>query len=195
MSDVAQSDWRVDMLRSATAAGARVSASERARNPLIPNNFFDLSEAGFPSDVQVMMIPIPAKGSPAQMSQYHNATAVLGWSHVRWDWISENGGLDGKASVPGASAHDLGNGEYVASLSGYYLMFADKKQYEARRAQNLERANRRIEERVAAVEEDKGGNSRTFGHIDDPQTLSVDDLLEYESRLSFRKGESATQEG
>lgn len=193
MSDVNVSDWRVDMLKAATAAGARVTASDRSRNPLIPNNFFDLSGAGFPSDVQVMMVPIPAKGSPAQMGQYHNVTAVLGWSHVRWGWISENGGLDGKASVPGASAVDLGNGELVASLSGYYLMFADRKQYEARRAQNLERANRKVEERVAAVEEAKEHNSRTFGHIGDPQTLTVDDLLDYESKLSFRQGESATQ--
>ena len=193
MSDVAvqTSDWRVDMLQQATASAGVLSAKDRQRNPLVPNNFFDLTDAGFPADVTVKMVPIPAQGSPNQMAQYHNMTAVLHWRHVKWGWISENGGLDGRANVPGAAKRDLGNGDEVATLSGYYLMFADRKSYEDRRAKNVERANQKLEYKATQQQEGHQHNARTFASSTEAETLTVDDLLAYEEKLPpARRGES-----
>lgn len=175
-------DWRVEMLRTAAQVGEALSVKDRARNPLVPNNFLDVSDAGFPSDIIVKPVAIPAVGNVLQLQQYQEFRNKM-WQHVKWSWISSNGGLDGKASIPGAEARDLGGGELVATLSGYYLMYADKKAYLRRRAENVEAANRRLEERVVGMEEKHERNARTFGSISEAQQLSVDELLEYEAKL------------
>lgn len=175
-------DWRVEMLRTASQVGTALSVRDRARNLLIPNNFLDFSDAGFPSEIIVKAVPIPAQGNTLQLMQYQEYRDKL-WQHVKWDWVSANGGLDGKANVAGAEARDLGNGNLVATLSGYYLMYADKKAYLGRRASNIERSNQRIEERVAQQAEEGEHGSRRSGHVSAPQALTVDDLLEYEANL------------
>ena len=190
--DAGADDWRVEMLRTATQAGVTLSARDRARNPLIPNNFLDVSDAGFPSDITIATVLIPASGNVAQLQQYQEFRHKH-WRHVKMSWISNNGGRDGKAFVPGVEARDLGGGELVATLSGYYLMYASKEAYLSRRAQNVADANRRLESRVQEMEEKHEHNARTFGSISAPQQLTVDDMLEYEANLPEpRRGTPAT---
>lgn len=195
MSDaqgVPNDDWRVEMLRTATQIGEALSVKDRARNPLVPNNFLDVSDAGFPSDIIVKPVLIPASGHVGQLQQYQEYRN-LRWQHVKWSWISSNGGLDGKASVPGAEAKDLGGGELVATLSGYYLMYAYHDAYMGRRARNVAEANRKLEKRMEEIDERHEHNARTSGSITAAQTLSVEDLLEYEAKLPEpRKGTPAT---
>lgn len=186
-------DWAVEMQRTATLVGEVVGVQERSRNPLVPNDFLDFSRAGFPSDIIVKAVLIPATGNPRQMMQYDEYRRLL-WQHVKWDWISSNGGLDGKASVPGAESRDIGGGERVATLSGYYLMYALRAAYLQRRAQNVERANRKLEQRVIDKAEEHDNGARTTGFIEPAQTLTVDDLLKYEAELPpLREGAFTSQ--
>lgn len=175
-------DWRVEMLRTASQVGTALSVRDRSRNALIPNNFLDFSDAGFPSDIIVKAVPIPATGNTLQLMQYQEYREKM-WQHVRFDWISSNGGLDGKANVAGAEGRDLGNGNFVATLSGYYLMYADKGAYLGRRASNIAKRNQLLEDRVHRQSEESEHGSRRTGYISDPKTFTMDELLDYEASL------------
>lgn len=182
------SDWRTELVVAAQSAGARVTARQRAKNPAIPNDFLDMSDAGFPADIIVKGVQIPTAGVPGEMAQYRDMIERQ-WLHVPWSAISSNGGLDGKAFVPGASKHDLGGGHFVASYSGYYLMFADRKQYEQRRAHNSERANESRAYKLQVEEETDIGVRRA--HRDGGAPMSVEELLEFEKSI----GEEAPRRG
>lgn len=168
------------MTTTARAASVRLSARSVSHNPMIPDNFLDVSAAGFPADLIVQGVQIPRQGSPAEMSQYRNMIE-LQWLHVPWSAISTNGGNDGKAHVPGATKVDLGGGQFVASLAGHYLMYADRKQYEQRRARNIERASQSLQYKTEFEEEVDGGVRK--GHMSESGTMSLDELLEYEKKL------------
>lgn len=173
-------DWRTALVSAARDAGSRVSTRERHKNPTMPHDFLDMSEAGFPADLVVKGVQIPSPGIPAEMSQYRGMIESQ-WLHVPWSAISSNGGLDGKAYVPGATKHDLGGGHFVVTLSGYYLMFADRKQYHDRRARNTERAN---ESRAYKLEaEEKSDIGVRKAHRDGGEPMSLDELLEFEKRI------------
>lgn len=181
MSEAVQSDWRQNMVAQAGRAGAMLSAKQQSRNPLIPDNFLDVSDAGFPADLTVVGVQIPRAGSPAEMAQYRNLVNY-GWLHVPWDAISANGGNDGKANVPAAQKMDLGSGEFVATLAGHYLMFADTKLYQERRARNVARENQKLVYKTEEMEE-KSDSGRMFSHSDSSGPMSLEDLLEYEAKL------------
>lgn len=194
-------DWRTAMVAQSEKAAAQLATRDRHRNPLIPDNFLDVSGAGFPADLDVRGVQIPRAGNPAEMMQYRSMLE-LQWLHVPWDAISTNGGRDGKANVPGATPHDLGGGHLVAAVAGNFLMFANRKQYEDRRARNLERANRSIDKK-RHLEEKVGGGAKMFATGEDssgPKTL--EELLEYDKRLGEepaikgeRRGEVTQQKG
>ena len=181
-------DWRTALVSAARSAGERVTARERAKNPAIPNNFLDVSDAGFPADIIVKGVQMPATGVPAEMAQYRGMIESQ-WLHVPWSAISSNGGLDGKAFVPGATKHDLGGGHFVAALSGYYLMYADREQYEKRRALNSERANASRAYKLQIEEEADIGVRKS--HRDGGESMSLEELLDFEKRI----GEEAPRKG
>lgn len=173
-------DWRQALVTAARSAGARISARDRAKNPAIPNDFLDVSDAGFPSDIIVKGVQIPSAGVPAEMAQYRGMIEAQ-WLHVPWSAISSNGGADGKAFVPGASKHDLGGGHLVVTLSGYYLMYADRRQYEQRRAQISERANESRAYKLQVEEEADIGVRKS--HRDGGEPMTLEELVEFEKRI------------
>lgn len=182
------SDWRTALVSAARDAGSRVTSRERSKNPTMPNDFLDMEDAGFPADIIVKGVQIPSAGIPAEMAQYRDMIERQ-WLHVPWSAISSNGGLDGKAFVPGATKYDLGQGHHVASLSGYFLMFADRKQYQDRRARNIERANESRAYKFQVEEEADIGVRRTHRDGGDPMTL--EELMEFDKRI----GEEAARKG
>lgn len=194
-------DWRDEMVERAQRSAAQLATRERHRNPLIPDNFLDVSNAGFPADMDVRGVQIPRQGNPAEMMQYRSMLD-LQWQHVPWHYISLNGGADGKANIPGAVPHDLGGGNLVAALGGNYLMFADRKQYENRRARNLQQANRSIDSKQH-LEEKVDGGARIFSTGEassGPKT--IEELLDYDKRLGEepaikgkRLGDTTQQKG
>ena len=181
MSEAVQSDWRQGMVAQAGRAGAMLAAKEGSRNPLIPDNFLDVSNAGFPADLTIVAVQIPRQASPAEMAQYRNLVNY-GWLHVPWDAISANGGNDGKANVPGAQKVDLGGGNFVATLAGHYLMFADKKQYEERRARNVARASQNLQYKTEELEE-TSEHGRMYSRSDSSGPMSLEELVDYEEKL------------
>ena len=181
MSEAVQSDWRQGMVAQAGRAGAMLAAKDHSRNPFIPDNFLDVSSAGFPADLTIVAVQIPRQSSPAEMGQYRNLVN-FGWLHVPWDAISANGGNDGKANVPGAQKVDLGGGNFVATLAGHYLMFADKKQYEERRARNVARASQNLQYKTEELEE-TSEHGRMYSRSDSSGPMSLEELLDYEEKL------------
>lgn len=173
-------DWRSALVTAARSAGERVTARDRYKNPAIPHDFLDVSDAGFPADIIVKGVQIPSAGVPAEMAQYR-AMREAQWLHVPWSAISANGGADGKAFVPGATKHDLGGGHLVVELSGYYLMYADRTQYQERRARNTERANESRAYKLQVEEEADIGVRKS--HRDGGDTMSLEELLEFEKRI------------
>jgi hypothetical protein len=186
-------DWREAMMASARAAASRVAIKERARNPMIPDNFLDVSDSGFPADITVLGVQIPRPGVPQEMAQYRDMIN-LQWLHVPWSFISKNGGEDGKAHVPGVAKYDLGGGEFVAVLAGNFLMYANREQYQQRRVRNANKADESLQYKVQnrleeATEDGKRRNLRV--ESSDPGPMSLEGLLEYEQRI----GDEAPIEG
>lgn len=178
-------DWRSRLVDTATSAGSRVEARERARNPMVPDNFLDLSDAGFPADIIVLPVQIPRQSEPAEMAQYRDILNMQ-WLHVPWGVISSNGGQDGKAHVPGAVRIDLGGSQFVAGLSGHYLMYANRHQYEQRRNRNLRRYQESVQYKMESrVEELKDASSKTNLRIDATNTgpMTIEELFEYEKSI------------
>lgn len=173
------------MVAQAQATHQRAIARDRVKNPMMPDNYLDFSECGFPSDIHVVGIQIPRPGIPGEMMQYRDAVN-LQWIHVPWDFISQNAGADGKAYVPGATRYELGGGHFVAVVANHYLMFASRQFYEERRARNISKAGESLQYKLDHQEE----VSRESGY---PGTLraenaqsgpmSLDDLLDYEKRI------------
>jgi len=182
-----QEDWRTALVQKATAAGSRLATKERAHNPMIPDNFLDLSDAGFPADLVVLPIQRPRDHVPAEMSQYRDLLNRQ-WQHVPWSVISSNGGQDGKANVPGAVKHDLGSGEFVAMLAGHFLMFANRQQFEARRKTNERRSAEHLQYKMESHEEDVSeqyGRTKAKLRVDATNTgpMTVEQLFEYEKSI------------
>jgi len=178
--DLSQGDWRDGMVNAARAAASRVSVRERAKNPAIPHNFLDVSEAGFPADIIVKAVQIPRAGDPAEMAQYRDMLDRE-WLHVPWNAISTNAGLDGKAFVAGAYKVDLGGGVFVAALAGHYLMFADRHQYEQRRAHIRQQANESRAYKLNNEQETDHGVRKS--RHDGSAPMTVEELLEFERRI------------
>ena len=178
-------DWRDVLVKQATDAGMRTATRERAKNPAIPDNFMDLTGSGLPSDIQVLSIPIPRQGNPGDMAQYRDMVQ-LQWLHLPWSVMSKSGGQDGKAVIPGAVAHDLGNGQFVVTLVGSYLMYANRKQYEDRRKTNLTRNQESLKYKTESRFEgdvrlgDRGG---TRVDMTDTGPMTVEQLFDYEKRI------------
>lgn len=179
-------DWRDVLVKTATEAGSRLSTRERSKNPMIPDNFMDLSGSGLPSDIQVLSIPIPRHTSPSDMAQYQDMIQRQ-WLHLPWSVISKTGGQDGKAVIPGAAAHDLGNGQFVVTLAGNFLMFANRKQYEDRRKEHLKRYQDSVQYKLESrFDEDKDRlGDRGGKRVDVTNTgpMTVDEMFEYEKRI------------
>lgn len=186
-------DWRDVLVKSATEAGSRLTTKERSRNPMIPDNFMDLTGSGLPPDIQVLSIPIPRQSSVGDAAQYRDMIQRQ-WLHLPWDVMSKTGGQDGKAVIPGATAHDLGNGQLVVALTGNFLMYANRKQYEDRRTANLNRYQESIKYKTESRFEgdnrlgDRGGMR---AEITNTGPMTVEELFDYEKRI----GEEAPIEG
>lgn len=175
-------DWRSEMLKAASDASDSLQYYERGRNPALPNNFLDVSGAGFPADLIVIALQIPRQGVPQEMAQYRQVTQELKWLHVPWDYISQNGGADGKPNPPSAVRIDLGTGQAVAGLPGHYLLFASRKQYEDRRTKNIVQASERLAFKAHKEEEFDNGVRRS--HLEDSKgPLTIDDLIEFEKEV------------
>lgn len=186
------SDWREQMINSAREQASISSASETSRNPLVPHNFFEFRDSGFPSDIVVMALQIPRQSSPAELMQYKDMVNIKRWQHVRWEWISENAGFDGKPYPPGVESLDLG-GVLVATVAGHYMMYASREQYEARRRANLEKFSARIAYQLEEWDEqnpETGGRTQSV-YKPAPGGMTLDDLLHYEQEL----GEERSSEG
>jgi hypothetical protein len=177
-------DWRAKLVETASLAGSRIESRERARNPMIPDNFMDLSDSGFPADLIVICVQIPRQDVPAEMAQYRDLLN-LQWLHLPFSAISMSGGQDGKADVPGAVRIDLGGGNFVAGLAGHYLMFANRHQYEERRARNVRRHQESAAAKMEAREELIEGMSKGKYRFDSTDTgpMTVEELFEYEKSI------------
>lgn len=174
----AERDWRKSLVEKATSAGEALSVKERVRNPMVPNNMFDFSAAGFPADIQVLPIQIPRPGDPAEMAQYKDMLYRT-WQHLPYDVISTNGGLDGKAVVPGCEARDMGGGRLVAVLGEHYLMYANRHQHVQRRKENTEAGAERVRYKMETRAEEDG--LRREGTDTGP--MSIEELFEYEKSI------------
>lgn len=172
----ANSDWRDSLVARAKQVVSHLATREKAKNPMIPDNFLDFSEAGFPANLVVIPVQIPRQGNPAEMAQYQDRLNRQ-WLHLPWSVISKNGGLDGKANVPGAYKQDLGNGQFVAAVAGNYLMYADKEQFENRRKANIDKAADGLRYKTESTE---GGVRRDF---QEGGTMSIEELFEYEKQI------------
>ncbi len=177
----AVSDWRKQLVTQAKGTASALRTRERTRNPMIPDNFLDLHDAGFPADLVVLPVQIPRPAVPGEMAQYRDMLNYQ-WLHVPWNVISKNGGEDGKANVPGATPHDMGGGHFVAVLAGHYLMFASREQYEARRASNTLKAGESLQYKMDHLEEQNKASMRsTMRHeTDHVGPMTLEQLLEYE---------------
>lgn len=186
-------DWRDVLVKQASEAGSRLTTKERARNPMIPDNFMDLTGSGLPSDIQVLSIPIPRQSSVGDAAQYRDMIQRQ-WLHLPWDVMSKTGGQDGKAVIPGATAHDLGGGQLVVALTGNFLMYANRKQYEDRRKANLTRNQQALQYKTEnQFEGDKrlGERGGMRAEITNTGPMTVEELFDYEKRI----GEEAPIEG
>jgi hypothetical protein len=174
-------DWREQAIRMSEGAAKQIAVREHSRNPAFPNNFLDMSDAGFPADIIVKGFQIPRAGLPQEMAQYRTVIDYQ-WLHVPWEWISVNDGMDGKARIPNARKVPLGDGQFVAALGNDYLMFANRWQYENRRKENRETRNRvaeiKIEDRVEEVE---SGHRRAVS-MEKHSSVSLEEMLEMEKR-------------
>lgn len=179
-----QPDWRTAMVESARSAGSRIATRERARNPAIPNNFLDFSDAGFPANLDILPVQVPRASIPQEMAQYRDMINRQ-WQHVPWSAISVNGGADGKAHVPGATRHDLGGGMAVAVVAGNYLMYADKQQHKDRRARNVEKSSENLKYKMESEEDGYQRDAVVTG------SMTVEQLFEYEKSI----GDEASIEG
>ena len=179
-------DWREALVKTAVDAGSRLEVRERAKNPMIPDNFLDFSDSGFPADLVVLPIQVPRQGIPEEMAQYRDMLNMQ-WLHVPWSAISSNGGQDGKAYVPGAVRLDLGGGNFVASVANQYLMYASREQYMSRRSRNTARSvealQLKMEERTEDASQRYGqrGNLRFDSTNTGPMT--VEEMFEYEKSI------------
>jgi len=172
-------DWKRQAVRMSENAGRQLRYKERSRNPMFPNNFLDMSDAGFPADIIVKGFQIPRPGIPQEMAQYRDAVNYQ-WLHVPWEWISSNDGGDGKARVPNARKVALGDGQYVAAVGEDYLMFANRRQYEDRRKENRETRNQVAEVKVAdRIEELEDGHQRAVS-MEKHSSVSFEEMLQIE---------------
>ncbi len=178
-------DWRDALVEQANKAVSSFRARDRTRNPMVPDNFLDVSNAGFPADIKVLAVQIPRLGVPAEMAQYRDMLN-LQWLHMPWNAISMNGGEDGKASVPGAQRIDLGDGQYVAAIANNYLMFSNRKQYDDRRLANTRRSGESLKYKIESrTEEGEEGGKRRNLRVDSTNTgpMTLDQLLAYEQEI------------
>jgi len=169
-------DWRTAMIQSARAAGSRIATRERTKNPAIPDNFLDFSEAGFPADLDILPVQIPRPSVPQEMTQYRDVVNRQ-WQHVPWQSISSNGGQDGKAHVPGAIRHDLGGGMVVAVVANNYLMYADKHQHADRRARHVEKSSENLKYKMESVEDGYQRDATDTG------PMTIEQLFDYEKSI------------
>jgi len=174
-------DWKEQAVQMSIAAGEQIMQRERARNPMFPNNFLDMSDAGFPADIIVKGVQIPRAGIPLEMAQYRTVVNYQ-WLHVPWDWISRNDGQDGKARVPNARKVAIGDGQFVAAVGEDYLMFANRRQYEDRRRENRETRNQVAEVKTAdRVEELEAGHRRAVSQ-EKFSSISLEQMIEIEKQ-------------
>lgn len=175
---MSEADWRSKLVKTATAAGEAIASRDRVRNPMVPDNIFDFSRAGFPSDLDILPLSIPRQGVPAEMAQYRDMLNRQ-WQHLPFDVISGNGGQDGKAYVPGCEPRDMGGGHLVATLAGHYLMYANRHQHHERRSRNTEKGSERVRYKMEAHTDEEG--HRRDGTDTGPMT--VEELFEYEKSI------------
>lgn len=183
-------DWRDAMVSMARSTAFGGQTRDRVKNPMVPDNFLDVSEVGFPSDIIVLPVGIPRPGIPSEMDQYRRLINYQ-WLHVPWDFISKNGGEDGKAFVPGAEKYDLGGGQFVAVLAGHFLMFASREQYKRRRAANVEKSTKALEHKMDELQEKTKQGGKIWSESAQSGQMTLDELLEYEKRI----GDEAALEG
>lgn len=179
--------WQEEMRGLAKRQVEQAHIRERFRNPLIPDDFLDTRDSGLPSDMLVKGIQVPRPGMPAEVAQYERFR-LAGFQHVRWDWISRNGGADGKANLPGAERVMLGNdGLPVAVVAGCYLMYIDRGYYEEKRGLNREKRNLETQTKVEQrTEELEKGVNRSV-HMDRVNIESFEHLQEVENDPSERE--------
>lgn len=183
----ASGGWQEEMRNLAKRQVEQAHIRERHRNPMIPDDFLDTRDSGLPSDMMVKGVQIPRPGLPAEVAQYERFR-LAGFQHVRWEWVSKNGGADGKANIPGAERVMLGNdGMPVAAIAGCFLMYIDRGYYEEKRSKNREDRNRilqtKVEERTEELE--KGVNRSV--HMDRVNIESFEHLQEVENDPSERE--------
>lgn len=179
--------WQDEMRELASRQSAHARVRERFRNPMIPDDFLNTRDSGLPSDMMVKAVQIPRPGLPAEVAQYERFR-VAGFQHIRWDWISKNGGADGKANIPGAQKVALGNdGLPVAAVAGCYLMFIDRGYYEDKRGANRDRRNAILNAKVEARTEatEKGVNRSV--NLERVNIESFEHLQEIENDPSERE--------
>lgn len=182
--------WQDEMRNLARRQVENAHVRDRFRNPMIPDDFLDTRDSGLPSDMMVKGVQIPRPGIPAEMGQYHRFRDG-GFQHVRWDWVSKNGGADGKANIPGAERVTLGNdGMPVVAIANCYLMYVDRGYYEEKRGINRDRRNsisqKKVEDRVEEVE--KGVSRSVNLHRVDVESFEQLQEIENNPNERERKG-------
>lgn len=125
---------------------------ERVRNPAIPDDLFDFSESGLPSEFVYHPVEVPNSSSPLYANQLG---ALQNYLHAGFEFLTTElatrDGRDGTAMIPELVEID---GRVV--VAGCYILFADRDWYQGNRNRNIAKRNKALEAQTEAREESLG---------------------------------------
>jgi len=121
----------------------------RARNPAIPDDIFDFSGTGLPSQFDYYPVEVPNPNSPVYSHQVGVVQAYLqsGFEFLTTDLVSRDG-VDGTARLP-----DFVPIDDKVTVGGCYILFADRDWHEGRRQANVQQRNAILDQHGTAREE------------------------------------------
>ena len=166
----------VDLEAELSKRFAPIAASQvRAKSQLIPNNFFDLSDSGLPSDYIYMPLDIPNPHRPF----YEHQLAALreaersGFQYLPTDLVSRDGS-NGRATIP-----NFVEVEGRVTIANCYIMFAGRDWYNERRNSNTKVRNDKLE-RQTTSSSDKKGEHGMQTLKSETKDVTLEDLLNEE---------------
>lgn len=151
------------------------SQHERARNPAIPNDIFDFSRSGLPSDFVYHPVEIPNSASPLYATQLGILNAYLnqGFEFLTMD-LATRDGRNGTAQIP-----NLVEIDGRVSVGGCYILFAGRDWYDENRARNVKKRNDILSDQTDSREEamEQLGGNRQLRRVESRRTdVTLDEL-------------------
>lgn len=151
------------------------SQNERARNPAIPNDIFDFSRSGLPSDFVYHPVEIPNSASPLYATQLGILNAYLhqGFEFLTTD-LATRDGRNGTAVIP-----NLVEIDGRVAVGGCYILFASRDWYDESRARNVKKRNDILAGQTDSREEamEQLGGNRQLRRVESKRTdVTLDEL-------------------